>query len=231
MVPQAKPRKPRNSSKVNLAISLAFHAVIVMALGFFAAREGLLGKQLKKIAVEMVKEQPPVKPKEPEKPKAELPKIEPPKVAPTKAALAPKVETPRTEAVPQVAAIAAPPTVAPPAVEVPSFVFEGGKAVETSSDPNQIYRGLVEYALRSKWERPPDIDDKDFVAEVEVSIDRNGRIRDTEWKNGSGHQRWDDSVRAALAATSSLSRPPPANFPARIVIRFDVQDVPEFTAP
>ena len=54
MVPQAPSRKRRNSSKVNLLISLAFHAVIVLALAYFAAREGLLGKQLKKIAIEAI---------------------------------------------------------------------------------------------------------------------------------------------------------------------------------
>jgi hypothetical protein len=34
-------------------------------------------------------------------------------------------------------------------------------------------------------------------------------------------------VRAALAATKSLDRPPPTNFPPRIVVRFDVQDATE----
>jgi hypothetical protein len=56
MVPQFQPRKRRNSSRVNLLISLVFHGAIVLALVYFAAREGLLGKQLRKIAVEIVKE-------------------------------------------------------------------------------------------------------------------------------------------------------------------------------
>ncbi len=230
MVPQAKPRKQRNSSKVNLLISFAFHAIIVLALVYFAAREGLLGKQLKKIAVEMVKEKPPEKPKEPERPKPEPPKVEPPKAEPPKVAAAPKVEKPRTEAPPP-SAVAAPPPVAPPAVDVPSFVFEGGKAVETSSDPVQIYKGFVEYALRSKWNRPTDIADKDFVAEVEISVDRSGRVSNPDWKKTSGHSRWDESVRGALAATTSVSRPPPTNFPARILVRFDVQEVTEAITP
>jgi hypothetical protein len=231
MVPQAKHRKRRNSSKVNLLISFAFHAVIVLALAYFAAREGLLGKRLKKIAVEMVKEKPPEKPKEPEKPKVEPPKVEPHKVEPPKVAVAPQIEPRKVEAPPAAAAVAAPPPVAPPATDVPSFVFEGGKAVETSSDPGQIYKGFVEYALRSKWDRPADIADKDFVAEVEVAIDRAGRLSQPEWKRGSGNKRWDDSVRAALAATTSLSRPPPMNFPPRVLVRFDVQEVREFTTP
>ena len=231
MAPHSKPHQPRNSSKVNLLISFAFHAVIVFALVYFAAREGLLGKQLKKIAVEMVKEKPPEKPKEPEKPKVEPPKVEPPKTVPPTVAAVPKVEAPRVAAPPPPTAAAAPPPVAPPVVDVPSFVFEGGKAVETSSDPSQIYKGFVEYALRSKWDRPAGIADKDFVAEVEVAIDRAGRVSQPEWKRDSGNKRWDDSVRAALAATTGLSRPPPTNFPPRVLVRFDVQEVTEFTSP
>lgn len=230
MIPQSQPRKRRNSSRVNLLISFTFHAVIVIALVYFAAREGLLGKQLKKIAVEMVKEKPPEKPKEPEKPKTNPPKVEPPKVEPPKVAVAPKVEAPRTEA-PPAATVVAPPPVAPPAVDVPSFVFEGGKAVETSSDPGQIYKGFVEYALRSKWNRPVDIADNNFIAEVEISVDRSGRVSNPDWKRTSGNKRWDDSVRAALASTTTISRLPPTNFPPRFVVRFDVQEVTDTFAP
>src|SRR5882757_5313060 len=119
MIPQSQPRKKRNSSRVNLLISLVFHSAIVITLFYFAAREGLLGKQLRKIAVEMVKEKPPEKPKEPEKPKVEPPKQELPKVAET-----PKIETPKDEAPPAMVA----PMAAPPATDLPSLVFEGGKA-------------------------------------------------------------------------------------------------------
>src|ERR1700690_1181706 len=75
MLPQNQPRKKRNSSKVNLMISFTFHALIVLVALYFAARQGLLGKQLKKISINMVKEKPPEKPKEPDKPKVEPPKI------------------------------------------------------------------------------------------------------------------------------------------------------------
>ena len=225
MLPQSQPRKRRNSSKVNLLISFTFHAAIVLALAYFAAREGLLGKQLKKIAVEMVKEKPPEKPKEPEKPKIEPPKVEPPKVEPPKVAVAPRVEVPKEATPPPPAVnVGPPPPSAPAPAEVPAFVFEGGKAVETGTDPGQLYKGFVEYALRSNWDRPTDIDDKGFVAEVEVSVDRAGRLSQPEWKRGSGNKRWDDSVRTAVAAIKSLDRPPPTNFPPRVIIRFDVQE-------
>ncbi len=65
MLPQAHHRKKKNDSKVNLTISLVFHVVLVGALFYFAAREGLIGKRLQKIAVHMVKEEkPPEKPKD-----------------------------------------------------------------------------------------------------------------------------------------------------------------------
>jgi TonB family protein len=215
MIPQSQPRKKRNSSKVNLLISFVFHALLVVVVLYFAARSGLLGKQIQKITVTMEKEKPPEKPPEP--PKVEPPKIvEPPKV----------IETPKVvEAPPTVA----PPVVAPPAAELPAFDFDGGKLVQSSSDPVQLYKGLLEYALRSKWNRPDNLADDDFVAEVEVSVDRAGNISSLKWQKGSGNSVWDDSVRAAIAATTSMTRPPPTNFPARVTVRFDVQS--EATEP
>jgi len=85
MIPQSQPKQKKNSSKVNLIISAVFHGILVGVLFYFAAKEGLLGKKVQKIAVEMVKEKKP----EPEKPKPEPPKVEPPKVEP------PKIETPK----------------------------------------------------------------------------------------------------------------------------------------
>ena len=219
MVPQTRKRTARNSAKVNLLLSLAFHGIIVLALAYFAAREGLLGRQIKKIAVEMVKEKPPPeKPKEPAKPKEELPKIETPKLVE-----APKIEESKAVSqAPPPSMTVAPPVAAPPAVEVPSFVFEGGKPVETTSDPDQIYKSLIEYSLRSRWDRPEDIDDHAYVAEVAVSVNAAGQIENPVWEKGSGNKRWDDSVRRALASVKRVDRPPPAHFPSRVVVRFDV---------
>jgi outer membrane biosynthesis protein TonB len=225
MNPQAPKRKLRSASRLSLLISFVFHALIIAGLVYFAAREGLLGKQMKKIAVQMVKEPPPEKPKEPEKPREQPPKVEPPKVAVAPQPAAP-VAAPKPVAV-QAAVTAAPPAVAPPAAEIPDFAFEGGKTVQTSSDPVQLYRGLVESTFRSRWQRPLDLNDENFIAEVEVSVNRQGQISDTDWKRGSGNTRWDDSVRQAIAATRSIARVPPTNFPSRILIRFDVQDETE----
>ena len=216
MQPQTQPRKPRNSSKVNLAISATVHTVLVLALFYLAAREGFLGKQLQKISVEMVKEKQPEKPKEPEKPKVEPPKVD-----------TPKVETPKmAEAAPppvSAASVTAPPAVAPPASDLPTLEFEGGKAVETSSDPVQVYKGFLEYAFRSKWSRPDDRPDDSYVAEVDIAVNRAGDVSDPIWRKNSGDLKWDDSVRKALAAVSRLDHAPPTNFPPRVTIRFDVQ--------
>jgi len=219
MLPQSQTRKKRNSSKVNLLISFSFHALIVLVALYFAARQGLLGKQMKKISIEMVKAKPPEKPKEPEKPKVEPPKMETPKL----------VEKPKLveEAKAAPPPVSTQPTVAPPAAELPSFEFEGGKAVETSSDPVHLYKGYLEYALRSKWQRPDNVADDNYVAEVAVTVDRTGQISNPVWEKGSGDTKWDDSVKQVFNLVTSLDRPPPTNFPSRVTVRFDVQEETE----
>ena len=213
MLPHTQARKKRNSSKVNLLISFIVHTVIVAAAFYFAARQGFLGKQLQKISVQMVKEKPSERPKPPEKPKVEQPKV----------AAAPKVE-PLKEAPPPAESQ---PTVAPPPAELPSFVFEGGKTVETSSDPVQLYKGLLEYTFRSRWDRPQNLHDDDYVAEVRVTVDRKGHISNVEWLKGSGNARWDDSVHQAVSEVTKMDQPPPTNFPPNVVIRFYVQQETE----
>ena len=204
---------------MNLLISAVFHGLIISVLLYFAAREGLLGRQIKKIAVEMVKEKPPEKPKELEKPKVaklDVPKVDVPKIPEIAKIEAPK-ETPTTPP----SAGAAPPAVAPPAAELPAFAFEGGKTVVTSSDPVQLYKGLLESTLRFNWDRPKDVDGHTFVDEVELAVDKNGDISNPVFKKKSGQKQWDESVRVAIANTKKISRPPPTNFPPSVVVRFD----------
>jgi protein TonB len=209
MLPESKPRKKKNSSKVNLLISFVFHAVLVAVLLFFAGRAGIFGKKFQNLTVSLVKAPP--KPKPPPPP----PPVEPPKVVET-----PKVAPKPVEEVK--APTAAPPVTAPPP-ELPSFDFDGGKAVDTSSDPVQIYRGALQFAFQSKWDRPNNLNDDAYVAEVQVSVSRDGEISNPQWKKGSGNTLWDESVRKAIAAVKSMDRPPPTNFPPRVTIRFDVQ--------
>jgi hypothetical protein len=213
-------RKKRNSSKVNLTISLVFHGVLVLAIIFFAAHEGMLGKKLKQLTVTMVAKEKKI---EPPKEKPIEPKLEQPKnLEVAKAATAaPKVET---AAAPPPAAVDTAPAVAPPAVSLPAFDFsDGAKAVQTISDPVAIYKALVEHTLRSRWNRPDDISDDNYVAEVEVSLDNAGRMGSYRWLAGSGDLRWDNSVKAVLAQTKTISKPPPKGFPGSFKVRFDVE--------
>jgi hypothetical protein len=217
MIPQSQPKKKKNSSKVNLTISAVVHGVIVVALIYFAAHEGYLGKKLKEITVYKVeKEKPPEKPpeKKPEPPKEQPKPVELPKVA----------EAPKQQAAPPTAA---PPVVAPPSADVPSFEFAGGKAVNSESDPVQLYKGYLEYALRSKWNRPDNLPDDNYVAEVAVNVDAQGNLRQSKWLKGSGDALWDASVKNVFKAVQQIDRRPPTNFPPNVTIRFDVQEETE----
>ncbi len=214
-------RRKSNSSKVNLTISLLFHGGLVLAIVFLAAREGRLGKKLKEITVTMApKEKNPEPPKEkPPEPNLEPPKpVEAPKAAPV-AEPPPRVETAGAPPPAQEA-----PAAAPAPVSLPAFTFsDGAKDVQSVTDPNLVYKGLVEHALRSRWNRPEDIADDKYVAEVELSISSDGQITGSRWVKGSGDVRWDSSVKAAIAATKVINRPPPKGFPASFLTRFDVE--------
>ena len=129
-----------------------------------------------------------------------------------------------TASAPPPAAGLVPPAAAPAAVSLPAFSFDdGAKAVETISDPNGIYKALVEHTLRSRWNRPEDIADETYVAEIELSVDSKGRVADSRWLKGSGDKRWDDSVKTVIAQTKAISRPPPKGFPEKFLVRFDVE--------
>jgi TonB family protein len=218
MTPKSQPPEDKNSSKVNLLISFIFHAALVLVVIYFAARQGYLGNEMKKITVQLIKEKPPQQPKPPPKP-VEVPQPEPPKVAVT-----PKpVAVPKVQAPPSVA----PPTVAPPAADLPSFDFGGGREVISSSDPVELYRGAMEQAFRSKWNRPENMDDDDYAVEIQVSVQPDGQISNIQWEKGSGNSVWDESVRQAIASVKVIDTPPPTNFPPYANIRFDVQEETE----
>ena len=215
MIPQSKPKPPKNSSKVNLTISAVVHGVLIVAAIFFAAREGYLGKKLQTITVTKVVEKKP----EPEKPK-EPPKVEPPKVEP------PKVEQPKVE-VPKVAPPVVAPVVAPAAAEIPSFDFAGGKTVLSESDPVMLYKGYIEYVLRSKWNRPENMADDNFAVEVAMNVDKQGNLSGVKFQNGSGNNQWDQAVKDIFKIVTSIDRRPPTNFPDHVTVRFDVQEQTE----
>lgn len=210
-------RTKTNSSKINLIISAVFHTLLVGAIFYFAAKEGLLGKTLKQLTVTMEK----VKKPEPPKDKPEPPKVEPPKQEAKVSVPQPRIETAAT---PPPAASDAEPTVAPAAAVLPAFSFdEGARQVQSLSSPNDIYKALVEHTLRSYWNRPEDMADDNFTANVEVTIDKSGYVEDTRWVSGSGNARWDGTVKEAVAHLRTISRPPPQGFPGKFVVRFDVE--------
>jgi len=220
-------RTNKRTSRLSVVLSLVFHGLIIGALVFIAAREGILGKDLKKIAVTMVpKEKPPEQPKE--KPPEPKPEVAPPKPeSPKPVETVPQIA--KTEVAPPPAAATVTPVAAPAAAALPAFDFEGGKTVETTSDPHVIYKGFVEYTLRSRWNRPEGIADENYVAEVELTVDRDGRVQGTTWKRGSGDTTWDNSVKKVLAETATIGRPPPKGFPEKVLVRFDVQVATEVT--
>src|SRR5260370_6431587 len=128
-------RRKRNSSRINLTISLVFHAALVLIIFFFAAREGILGKKLKQITVTMVPKE-----KKPEPPKTKPPE---PKVEPAKPAEAPRAAIaaapPEVETSPPPSADSQP-AVAPPPASLAGFEFhDGAHEVQTTTDPNGIY--------------------------------------------------------------------------------------------
>jgi protein TonB len=213
-------KKKKNSSKVNLTISTIVHSALVGALVFFAAKEGLLGKKLKQLTVTMV---PKEKKPEPPKEKPPEPKTEPPKPA----------ESPKaTPQAPRMEQAAAPPpandspVAAPAAAIVSDFSFsDGAKANQTTSDPNGIYKSIVEHAMKSHWNRDESIDDSQLVADVELEVDSKGRITDTKWISLSGNAKWDASVKSAVAQTKALSKGPPKGFPSKFIVRFDVESI------
>lgn len=206
-------RKKVNSGKVNWTISFIFHGVLALIVLFVAAREGILGKKLKEITVIKVNDKKPEQAKE----KPQEPKPEPPKDEPKVAVAAPKIDVP---APPADAGGAA----APAAVSLPSFDFsDGAHAVATISDANGLYKAGVEYLLRSHWNRPEDLDDAKYVAEVQLTVNPKGDVENYQWVSGSGNQRWDDSVKAVMDETQSIGKAPPKGFPGTFVVRFDVQ--------
>jgi hypothetical protein len=230
------PREGR-LSKIGILISVLFHLAVLTSLFLFAAREGMFGNNLRKIAVTFVPPQnvpedaavkQPDRPTESAAPQA-APRVEPVK-QPEQNAFQPKA--PERPISPGASPLPVEfPNVAPPSLGVPELEFGGGKLVETSSDPKALYRSYVEFTLRSNWSRPENVQDMNYVAEVQLAIDSEGQITQSEWRRGSGDVVWDKSVRQAVAQTRSIGRPPPTGFPPKILVRFDVQAQTEAPIP
>lgn len=207
-------RKKVNSSKINLIISAVFHSLLAFGVFYFAAREGYLGKKLHDITVVKVTEKKPEPPKEkPAEPKVEQPKQE----------IKTAVPQARMEAAAPPPAATAAPEAAPAASAAPDINFSDGAIAVDSLSPNDVYKTLVEHMLHNYWNRPEDMADDNFVAEVELTVDKSGDVQDWRWVTRSGNDRWDQSVKDAMTQLKSIGKAPPKSFPRQFVVRFDVQ--------
>ena len=207
-------RKKQKQSKISLLVSIGLHVLLAVGVFILAAREGILGKKMKEMTAVVVpaEKKEPVKPKE--EPKPEVAKVEPKTEAPK--AVAPPIAV--TSAAPPPSTTAAAP---PPAIGADFDFNDGAKAVQTTSDPQALYKQRIEYAFRSRWQKPEGIDDTAYVVEVEVAVAPDGTVKGTDWKRGSGDTKWDATVRDAMASIKSVGGKPPKGFPERFVVRFD----------
>ena len=216
-------RRRSNSTKVNVIIAVVVHVILFAGAAYWAAKQGILGERMRELSVSLVRGE-----KKEDKQKKED-KPEPVK----KVDVAKIVEQART-ATPAGQKFVAPPppanlpdaSVAPPPVAAPSdFVF--GEEVLGGANPVDAYKGLIEGAFRSRWQRPTDVADLGFEALIEISLDKTGKVIASDMKKSSGNSRWDESVKRALSTVSTIGKPPPQGFPSAVIVRFDVVEEKE----
>ena len=218
MEPRPPTHRKKNSTKIDLAVSLVVHGLVFFFVFVFAAREGVLGTKLHEITVAIVPEEKP--PPEPENPPPQV--VEPPKEEPK---VVQEIPPPPVAPPPvQTASVPAPVAVAPAPVVPADFSFnDGAKEVVTGTNGAVLaFKGQVEYSLRSNWERPADLEDAGLAADVELTLDSSGRITNFAFKKKSGYPKWDDSVARAIAVTKVISLPQPKGFNGKFLVRFDV---------
>ena len=215
-------RRKRNSAKVNLTLSIAFHALLFGLGAFWAAREGMMGKGLQSLTVVLVPKE--KKPDEPKKEEARPAETKPEPTAARPIQTARTADLPRPAAPPPLAYVE---NAAPPPAEIPVLTLGDLGGTEAAPDAIEAYKGYLETALRNQWLRPETPDNANLVAEVEVAVSQAGQLQQHELIRSSGDRRWDESVLKAVASTRSVGRTPPPGFPTRFLVRFDVELLPE----
>jgi len=85
----------------------------------------------------------------------------------------------------------------------------------------------LEYALRSKWNRPADLPDDKYVAEVDVNVSRAGDISNPIWRKSSRRPEVGRFGAGRPSRRSRVDRPRRPNFPSQVLVRFDVLDETE----
>ncbi|MCC7375551.1 MAG: TonB C-terminal domain-containing protein [Verrucomicrobiales bacterium] len=245
-VPPGFSAEPR-SRRIGLAVSMVLHGLIIAGLIGLAAREGMLGEDLHRIAVTLVPKPASIEPPPPPSAPPESPP--PPNVDATQ----PSVPDPAPEIVREEPSSAPAPVPAltettsgsspnafdiagvvpagPTGPAIPGFEIGGAQVTRSDLDASHQFKGYVEHLLRSAWRRPAGLADSNYVAEIDVSIDPHGTLVGTTWRRGSGNAAWDASVRQALSLTRSIGRPPPRDFPASVLVRFDVPTAAESAPP
>ena len=210
-------RHKHRQSKTSIIVSVVFHVVIVCLVAWLAARKGMLGKVAQDMVAVQVEEKKPEPEKPKEQPKPEVAKVEDPKptVAPVTA------PAPVTDQAP-------PPVNAPPAVDVPAaadapeMFIPAAPTGPVITDKIERYRAVIQGAYLAVWDKPPGMDDSNYAADVEVSIDSKGRISAPPTViKGSGDAKWDATVKDALTKVKEVGEAPPDKFPQRFTVRFD----------
>lgn len=204
----------KNDKKITILVVFLLHLIGILALTFFASKEGVLGKKMQALAVVLVPKSEPVKEKPVEK------KIEVPVIAKEDRMEAPKsvgVSTPKSVVVD---------AVAPSAAVLPSMEFsDGAKEVKTLTDPIQLYKKYVENVYLSRWNRPEIDGDLNFVSQIQITMDERGRIVSSSYLKLSGNKEWDNSVKQTVSPITMFSKVPPKGFPSTVIIQFDVQEL------
>ena len=104
------------------------------------------------------------------------------------------------------------------------LISTAARPVISSSDPVQLYKGCSNTPCAPNGTGPEDMADDNFVAEVEVAVDRDraaSAIR--SGRKVPATPSGTIPCAQAIAATTSMTAPPPTNFPPRVIVRFDVQ--------
>ncbi|MEI7729995.1 MAG: TonB C-terminal domain-containing protein [Verrucomicrobiota bacterium] len=216
-------RRKSSATKTNIIISVVVHVILFLGVGFWAASQGYFGEKAKDLSVSLVRgEKEKVKAAKKDEPKEVVKKVDVAKVIEQAKAAAPTTARFVPPPPPVDLGNAAPP---PPVIDSGAFVF--GDEILGSADPVANYKTQIENVLRAKWQRPADVADNGFVAEVETRLDTAGKIVSYEWKKGSGNDRWDTSVKQVMAGATTVGKAPPKGFPDKVVIRFDVVEEKE----
>ena len=118
---------------------------------------------------------------------------------------------------------------APVVASMPTFEFSAGKTVYAESDPVQLYKGYMEYVLRSQWQRSVDSTNNSCFGSIMLNVDKQGNLSRGEWLDGSGDTNWFQSVVNTVNQVATMDRRPPTNFPSTIAVRFDANRVTVIT--